>query len=71
MPNVSVENYITPDGTFAFLNTTTEDLNGKRLKVPDLLAGERELKLELVPAISPFYNVNEQDGLLLFYCEAG
>lgn len=70
MPKGSAEDYITQDGVFAFLNTTYEDLNGERLKVPDFLTGERELKFELVPAVSPIYTVNDQDGLLLTYCKS-
>jgi len=60
----STSNYITQDGNFTFLNTTPADVGGQKLNIRDTLHSE----MRLFPAMSPVYNVNDQDGLLLSYC---
>ncbi|KAF2797979.1 hypothetical protein K505DRAFT_234338 [Melanomma pulvis-pyrius CBS 109.77] len=65
-PTALASNYITQDGSFAFLNTTSKDLSGRKFSVQEMMQGD----MKLVPAVSSICSVNDQDGLLLSYYDS-
>ncbi|KAF2114460.1 fungal-specific transcription factor domain-containing protein [Lophiotrema nucula] len=69
-PGTSSKHYITQNGSFAFLNTTFDDLSGEKINFQDLIKVEKGLKnlsLGPTPAISIAPGFESKDGYLLSY----
>jgi hypothetical protein len=70
----STKDYVTRDGNFAFLNTTTKDLSGVRVGMRDVVEEEMLMGsgsgLILLPPPSPMCGVDDQDGMLLTYYDS-
>jgi hypothetical protein len=66
----STARYITQDGTFAFLNTTYDDLSGSKVQFLDLANKEDDAEgLSIAPTLSPVHGIDSKENLLLTYCE--
>jgi hypothetical protein len=71
VPKGSAADYVTQDGTFAFLNTTCDDLNGEKVQLLNLASNEDDEAevISLLPALPSIHGVDSQESLLLSYCE--
>ena len=68
VPVGSSADYVIRDGQFPFLNTTFEDLRGRRIKIEDVVAQENAAnQLTLAPPIASL-TTGGQDDMLLSYC---
>jgi hypothetical protein len=57
------------DGCLAFLNTVVGDLSGSKLAVQDLVKHELESTMSTtIPRSIDFFQICEQDGMLLNHC---
>jgi hypothetical protein len=74
LPGASTKDYVTKDGEFTYLNTTTKDMRGERVGMQDIVDVEHgvgsNLELVLLPPPSPACRVNSQDGMLLSYYDS-
>ncbi|KAF2261694.1 hypothetical protein CC78DRAFT_469656 [Lojkania enalia] len=67
-PGRSTKDYVTQDGKLVFLNTTLDDLSGRKIDVQDFTKLEKVFSsLVISPAISAMTGVTDNDGLLLSY----